>query len=300
MNGRIRQNSLQVFDLVNGYTDLPLIAGVLPDNDDVILSKNAADLFMQIYGYTSYEEMIGKTMKIGIQSAANLQSGYDDFTNPFGDTLAFDILELKVGAISSVENDFCTMIFFNCGFGNNPIYRHVVTDLNHAQFQYVRFLTKPGTNYKVLAEQIDKEYNKPNITIKQYQGKGLGKDRKLYQSPAGFMIYCILILILLLLLSVLQLIFRRKKLSKERQILENYGYSYGLECILRNFTILFITAIVILITYKPLITSINEFAKAHYYPPCMNADCTMVIIITIIYGIVLTCLEQILTRRKKI
>ena len=295
---------IQAFDLTNNYQDLPLLCGTLPTNDDVILSKNAADMYMEINGYSSYEEIIGKPMKIGVYGYNN---GYkfddEDLAYTFTyekdppEGYYFDTIDLNIAAVSSVENDFCSMIFFNCGFGNNPIYKHYVKDLDYVSFQYVRFLTEPGTDYEALAEEINKEFNKPNVTIMQYKGQGLGKERKFYQSPAGFMIYGIVILALLILLVLVRFFFKRKQLKKEGQLLSTYGYSTVMESILRNGVLILLSMVITLLVCTPLSTYINNFAKKHYYQPFLTVDILLLIIVTLLYGISTVIMDYIFTHK---
>lgn len=294
---------IQTFDLTNNYQNLPLLCGSLPSNDDVILSKNAADMYMEINGYSSYEDIIGKPMKIGVIGYHNLyrlQFGDDpDYSFTFEknepEGYYFDTIDLKIAAVSSVENDFCSMIFFNCGFGNNPIYIHYVKDLDYVSFQYVRFLTEPGTDYEALAEEINKEFNKPNVTIMQYKGLGLGKERKFYQSPAGFMIYGVVILVLLILLVLVKFFFKRKQLKKESQLLSTYGYSPVMESILRNGVLLLLSMIITVVICSPLSTYINNFAKEHYYQPFLTTDIVLLLLVTVIYGIIIVITDNLIS-----
>lgn len=297
---------IQAFDLTNNYQDLPLLCGTLPTNDDVILSKNAADMYMEINGFSSYEEIIGKQIKIGVSSLfnevklnefntnqdPNISQTYDR-SEPEG--YYFDTININIAAVSSVENDFCSMIFFNCGFGNNPIYKHYVKDLDYVSFQYVRFLTEPGTDYEALAEEINKEFNKPNVTIMQYKGQGLGKERKFYQSPAGFMIYGVVILVLLILLVLVRFFFKRKQLKKESQLLSTYGYSPVMESILRNGVLLLLSMIITVLICSPLSTYINNFAKEHYYQPFLTTDIVLLLLVTVIYGIIIVITDNLIS-----
>ena len=61
----VKTSRIQVFDLANGYQDLPLICGSIPEDDSVIIDQNTADLIMKNEGYDSYEQLIGKTMILG-------------------------------------------------------------------------------------------------------------------------------------------------------------------------------------------------------------------------------------------
>lgn len=293
---------IQAFDLTNNYQDLPLLCGTLPTNDDVILSKTAADMYMEINGYSSYEEIIDKPIKIGIRGYNNSYKLYDndptytyEYEKGEPEGYYFDTININIAAVSSVENDFCSMIFFNCGFGNNPIYKHYVKDLDYVSFQYVRFLTEPGTDYEALAEEINKEFNKPNVTIMQYKGQGLGKERKFYQSPAGFMIYGVVILVLLILLVLVRFFFKRKQLKKESQLLSTYGYSPVMESILRNGVLLLLSMIITVLICSPLSTYINNFAKEHYYQPFLTTDIILLLLVTVIYGIIIVITDNLIS-----
>ena len=150
---------VSVFDLVNGYEDLPLLAGTMPEDDGIVLSRNAADMLMGIDGYTSYEEMIGKTMKLALRGYRN--SAY----YLLEDQWPISLIDVKIAGISSVEIDFMTMVFFNSGFGNNPVYDYFVKDPTHMKLQYVRFLLKPGSDYERVAEELDAYFDKINVDI---------------------------------------------------------------------------------------------------------------------------------------
>lgn len=188
---------IQAFDITNGYQDLPLICGKMP-KQGVVLSENAADMYMRLNGYTDYDQILGKKLKIAL---VGMQNGYKNLFKDESQTVItyadtaepegfwFDTVDVVIDGVSSVENAYCTMVFFGEEYGNDPIFQHYVKDLQYVKFQYVRFIVKPGSDYAALAKKINDAFHKPNVKVMQYQGQGVGKDQKFYQSPLGFGLY---------------------------------------------------------------------------------------------------------------
>lgn len=84
---------VQAFDITKS-DDIPLLAGSA--SNGVVLSKNTADMVKEMNGYSSYEEMIGKPLKLALQ-------GYEN--NYYSDIEAeplIDIIEVNIDGISSV------------------------------------------------------------------------------------------------------------------------------------------------------------------------------------------------------
>ena len=283
---------VQVFDLVNGYEDLSLICGSYPAEDEVILSKNAADMLMELDGYHSYEEMIGQTMKLGIDGYLN------EYYSEIEGVAPIDTLDVTISGVSSVENDFATLIFFNSGYGNNPIFDHYVVNKDALKFQYVRFLLKPGSDYEVIAQEIQTFFSKENVDIIQFQGKGLGKDQAFYQSPASFMIYGLVILLIIFIMMLMSEIFKRRRVMKEKMILHTYGYSIIQESFIRYGMILGVSCILVLLSVNPISTLINDFAAENYYQPFMTMNFLLILVIAVIVGCIMILLEAIVSGRK--
>lgn len=280
---------VQCFDIVNGYSELPLLCGSYPEGENVLLSKNAADLLMELDGYSSYEEMVGKTVKLALQGYQN------NYYTMIEGQAPIDIIEVTISGVSSVENDYTTMVFFNNGFGNNPIYNHYVVNKDNVKMDYVRFILKPGCDYSAISEKISQYFNKTNVDITVFQGKGLGKDKEFYQSPAGLIIYGFIVLGIIGVMLVISTFFKKRRLKKEKNIMNIYGYSPIKESILRYVLLMVISLILVLILASPIATMINNFASENYYQPFMSYNMIMIIGITLIVGIFMIVLELLVS-----
>ncbi len=283
---------VQCFDLVNGYDELPLLCGSYPEGESVLLSKNAADLLMQLDNYSSYEEMVGKTMKLALQGYQNNYYLEIDGQAPI------DVIEVTISGVSSVENDYTTMVFFNNGFGNNPIYNHYVVNSDAVKMEYVRFLLKPRCDYDSVAQKISQYFNKTNVDITLFKGKGLGKEKEFYQSPAGLAVYGFILLGIVVAMLILSILFQKKRFTKEKNIMRTYGYSPIQESILRHLIRMIISLILVLLVAGPISTMINAFASAHYYQPFMSYNIVMIIGITLIVGILMVLLEMVISGKQ--
>ncbi len=283
---------VQCFDLVNDYRELPLLCGSYPEGNSVLLSKNAADLLMELDQYTSYEDMVGKTMKLALQGYQNNYYWVMDGQAPI------DIIEVTISGVSSVENDYTTMVFFNNGYGNNPIYQHYVANKDAVRMQYVRFILKPGCDYDSVTQKISQYFNKTNVDITLFKGKGLGKDKEFYQSPIGFAVYGLIVLGILVAMVVASMLFKKKRFQKEKNIMRIYGYSPLQESILRYFLLMIVSLILVLIVAGPISSLINTFASEHYYQPFMTYNIFMIIGITIVVSIVMILLEMIVSGKR--
>ena len=288
---------IQAFDLVNGYHALPLLCGD-STGGGVILSKDAADMYKSLNGYSNYEEIIGKNLKLGLVGTQNLYANDNtievSYEHGLPDGYYFDTLDVVIDGVSSVENAYCTMVFFETNFGDDPIYQHYVKDGSYAKFQYVRFLVKPGCDYGAVAKKINTFFNKNNVKIMQYQGKGIGKDRKMTKSLTGFLVYAIVMLGIVFFLQIGRICFNKKRLVKESKILSAYGYSNLLENIVRNGIVILVVGIVECIVIVPIIAIVDEFSKAHNYPSFMGMNIPLLLCIIILYGILTCTIEQIL------
>ena len=270
---------IQVFDLVNDHEELPLMYGSYPEEEnEVLLSRNVADMLMEMEEYKSYEEMIGQVMKLGLQGVKNIYwrspeiIGYQPNEIPLA-----DLLEVKISGISSVENDYMNMVFFNNGYGNNPVLRHFVVDDSELYFYYVRFLLEPGSDYEAVAEKINKSLYKDSASITVFQGKGLGNDVVFYRSPSSFMIYGAVILILLLGILIVFYLFKRKRMRKESEIMRTYGYSSVSESLMRNGYLLMISFLLVVMLGNQVCEKINAIAEENFYQPFLTMDLVMLL-----------------------
>lgn len=267
---------VQVFDIVNQYDELPLLCGKYPTGEEALISKDTADLLMQMNGYSSYEELIGTSMKLGLLSYQNWYHVYEKDIEPF------DMMDIQISGITSVSNSAMRMIFFNSGFGNNPIFKHYVSNKETLKMEYVRFMLKPGSDYAKIAETMQSYFNKEHVDMVQYQGKGLGKEHSFYQSYGSVVIYGLLISALCLFTLCLEIFLHRKTLKKEGRILKKYGYSISAESILRNGLYAFFSFILVWIINIPLSNFINTFARLHYYQSFMTMDVLWIFVLTLI------------------
>lgn len=287
---------VQPFDLVNGYKSLPLLCGEIKEDEGVILSKNAADLLMEIDGYQSYEEMIGQTMKLALRGYQNDYWNVEDFDI---DVDFASIIDVTINAISSVENDYTTMIFFNNGYGHNPVYNYFVKDLNNVKMEYVRFILEPGSDYQAIAKKIDSYFHKENVDIMRYQGKGLGEEKHVYQSPIGLAIYGIVSLGIIVVLVTIINIFRKKRNRKEMNIMHIYGYSPMMERIIHYIFITIVSCIFAMIVMNPISGYINNFASEHYYQPFMTSNILLLVGLFVVIMIMMILIETIIIGKRK-
>ena len=289
---------IQVFDLVNDHEELPLMYGSYPkEENEVLLSRNVADMLIEMEGYKSYEEMIGQVMKLGLHGRKN---AYYLWPETIGyDALPFaDLLEVKISGISSVENDYMNMVFFHNGYGNNPVLRHFVVDDSELYFYYVRFLLEPGSDYEAVAEKINKSLYKDSASITVFQGKGLGNDVVFYRSPSSFMIYGAVILILLLGILFVFYLFKRKRMKKEGEIMRTYGYSSVSESLMRNGCLLMISFLLVVMLGNQVCEKINAIAEENFYQPFLTMDIGMLLMALVSVGVIVGILECLMFKRK--
>ena len=285
----VKTSRIQVFDLANGYQDLPLICGSIPEDDSVIIDQNTADLIMKNEGYDSYEQLIGKTMILG---TCYYRNQYE-----FTPQQLYEPIEVRIAAVAGIHNDLIRMVFFNNGIANNPLFDAVVQDLQQVRLDYVRFIVQPGSDYAAIAESLDAFFHKPNVDVTVYQGKGLGKEHAFYQSPSGLLIYGIIVILIIACMYIISKVFYRKRMIKEKNILHTYGYSPLMENILRTSMIMILSCILSAVIAEPAGNLINEFASTHYYQPFMTFSLPLLLIVSLCTGVFMTVLERIIAGR---
>ena len=285
----VKTSRIQVFDLANGYQDLPLICGSIPEDDSVIIDQNTADLIMKNEGYDSYEQLIGKTMILG---TCYYRNQYE-----FTPQQLYEPIEVRIAAVAGIHNDLIRMVFFNNGIANNPLFDAVVQDLQQVRLDYVRFIVQPGSDYAAIAESLDSFFHKPNVDVTVYQGKGLGKEHAFYQSPSGLLIYGIIVILIIGCMYIISEVFYRKRMIKEKNILHTYGYSPLMENILRTSMIMILSCILSAVIAGPAGNLINEFASKHYYQPFMSFSLPLLLIVSLCTGVFMTVLERIIAGR---
>ena len=285
----VKTSRIQVFDLANGYQDLPLICGSIPEDDSVIIDQNTADLIMKNEGYDSYEQLIGKTMILG---TCYYRNQYE-----FTPQQLYEPIEVRIAAVAGIHNDLIRMVFFNKGIAHNPLFDAVVQDLQQVRLDYVRFIVQPGSDYAAIAESLDSFFHKPNVDVTVYQGKGLGKEHAFYQSPSGLLIYGIIVILIIGCMYIISEVFYRKRMIKEKNILHTYGYSPFMENILRTSMIMILSCILSAVIAGPAGNLINEFASTHYYQPFMTFSLPLLLIVSLCTGVFMTVLERIIAGR---
>ena len=285
----VKTSRIQVFDLANGYQDLPLICGSIPEDDSVIIDQNTADLIMKNEGYDSYEQLIGKTMILG---TCYYRNQYE-----FTPQQLYEPIEVRIAAVAGIHNDLIRMVFFNKGIAHNPLFDAVVQDLQQVRLDYVRFIVQPGSDYAAIAESLDAFFHKPNVDVTVYQGKGLGKEHAFYKSPSGLLIYGVIVILIIACMYIISEVFYRKRMIKEKNILHTYGYSPFMENILRTSMIMILSCILSAVIAEPAGNLINEFASTHYYQPFMTFSLPLLLIVSSCIGVFMTVLERIIAGR---
>ena len=285
----VKTSRIQVFDLTNGYRDLPLICGGIPDDDSVIIDQNTADLFMKNEGYDSYEQLIGKTMTLGTCYYRNM---YESSPQQL-----YEPLEVKIAAVAGIRNDMIQMVFFNQGIAENPLFDAVVQDQKQMRLDYVRFILKPGSDYGAVAESLDAFFHKPNVDVTVYQGKGLGKEQAFYQSPSGLVTYGVIVIVMIACMYVISELIYRKRMVKEKNILHVYGYSPLLENVLRTSLIMIVSCMISAVLAGPAGNLINAFASQHYYQPFMTFSLPLLLFVSLCTGVFMIVVERIIAGR---
>lgn len=284
---------VDAFDLANGYSDLPLICGEYPKEQEVLLDQNAADMYMELNGGKEYEDLVGKTLSLEVIGNRNK---YEDQVQ---DNSFAERITMKIAGVSSIKNNFATMLFFNSGYGDDPLYRYFVEDVHNVKMEYVRFLLKPGCDYEAVSKKINDYFAKDNVVISQFKGQGLGHDQAFYASPAGFMVYGFVVLGILVLMAAVILLLKRRRMRKEMVILQAYGYSPLPECLIRYLILTVVSCLITFAAVVPLINMINSFAKAHYYQPFMSFNVSLLFVITLITCFVMYVLEVMVRGKVK-
>ena len=285
----VKTSRIQVFDLTNGYRDLPLICGDIPDDDSVIIDQNTADLFMKNEGYDSYEQLIGKPMILGTAYYRNL---YESTPQQL-----YESLEVKIAAVAGIRNNMIQMVFFNQGVAENPLFDAVVQDQKQMRLDYVRFILKPGSDYGTVAESLDAFFHKPNVDVTVYQGKGLGKEQAFYQSPSGLVTYGVIVIVMIACMYVISELIYRKRMVKEKNILHVYGYSPLLENVLRTSLIMIVSCMIAAVLAGPAGNLINAFASQHYYQPFMTFNLPLLLFVSLCTGVFMIVVERIIAGR---
>ena len=167
------------------------------------------------------------------------------------------------------------------------------------KLQYVRFLLKPGSDYEGVAEELDAYFDKVNVDISVFSGQGLREEVRLYQSPAGLVVYAGILLVVIVCVLVLYLFAGRKRMIKEKQIMEIYGYSIMQESMIRNVAMTILAFILSLLVSIPFSKLVNDFAAAHYYQPFMTFNLPVLMLFACGMGIAVILLEAGMTYRRK-
>lgn len=299
-------NMLSCYDLVNNAT-LPILVGEMPQGEsEVLISKNLADKILIDEGYASYEELVGNTIYLGLYGRRNYSGEKDNIVeqneNGEYESVKVNIVDLagvKVTGISTVENDYSLMVFFNNGYTNNITINHFLNDRKQLNFDYVRFLVEPGSDTEVIAKKIDEKFDYDDQDIVKFAGRGLEDVHKYYKNPNNFSIYFITITIVFMSMFVVVYIFKKKRVNKENNILKTYGYSIRLERFIRvGITTLLSFILALIVTYH-FCNYINQFAKDYQYEMLMGYSPVRVALMTFVLGCYLLLIEGIILYKRK-
>lgn len=278
--------AISFYDLVNDYKDLPLLAGTYPGSNEVLLSIDTANLVKDVNGYASIEDLVGKVIEFKVYDYEHL------YVNGFSDAFKF-----KVSGIANIENEFTNFAFFNDGFGKNPFYQAYVKDLSNLKMHYVRFILVPGCDYEVVANKINSYFSKEHVTLETFKGEGLGNRKEYYKSPASFMMYLVLILVILAILKITTVMFKKKRMRKEANILSVYGYSSKLVNSLRLIVLCVLASVISMLVITKLTSWLNAFAKAHYYQSFMDVNYIYILFVGLLACVISIIVNHIILRK---
>lgn len=283
---RIQEDyKLALFDLINSE-DLPIIAGRLPkQNNEVLLARDTADMLIALEdNYNIYEELIGKEIIIGAKGRKN---SFDHSVFYMDENMSVtEQIPVVITGISSVENEFMNMVFFNSGFAQNAVMTHFVENYDNLWFEYVRFILRPGSDIEAFINEANSVIPLDKSSFSLFEGEGLGRKLIYYQSPESFMIYCSAILLIILLTMIMINLFIRKRMIKESAIMIRYGYNAPIERILRIGSLLFISFVLALLIIQPFSNFINDYAHSLYYDKFMDFNLLWLLLATLAIGFV--------------
>lgn len=293
---------LSMFDLAHDYKALPLFEGKMPSNEkEIVLSKNTADIFMKISDYADYSEMIGKPFIIGTQGFLNTAFGVIPYTTTYTvegeQAKRVENFEFTISGISSVENENLNMVFFDNGVMNNPVLNYFVLNKENLSFDYVRFLVEPGSDTAAIAAKINETLYMEDASIEMYQGRGFGKEKKVYQLPTPFIMYGFILFLVLVFILMIHYFFNRNRMIKEN-ILKNYGYSLTQEQVIRSLICNGGAFILVLVLGNPICGMLNKVASKMQYQSLLTMNATWILVAFLIVFVIHALIETVMINTK--
>lgn len=299
---------INMFDLMDD--SISLITGQMPlDQNEVIVSKNTADMIMEENGIESYDELIGQTIHLGVYGFHNYYSKYYQMLaqeysiveNPVNmgeeNMRMCEIIDLKVVGITDIENEHLRMMFFRNEFTHNPVMNHFVDQREHLYFHYVRFLLKPEANVDAFVEKVNTMIPGFKSTYQSKYEHQISYAK--YQDPKTFMIYSTAISVLFLSLIMLVYLFIGKRYKKEHKLMKEYGYDVKLEQFYHTGLMALISFLTVTFLAQNFCRMVNQFAQKQFgYARFMKFDLNEMILSFFVVFIIIYLIEIVLWRIK--
>lgn len=299
---------ISIFDLIDD--SISLITGQMPlDQNEVIVSKNTADMIMEENGIESYDELIGQTIHLGVYGYQNyysinyqmLAKDYSIVENPVymdeENMRMCEIIDLKVVGITDIENEHLRMMFFRNEFTHNPVMNHFVDQREHLYFHYVRFLLKPEANVDAFVEKVNTMIPGFKSTYQSKYEHQISYAK--YQDPKTFMIYSTAISVLFLSLILIVYLFIGKRYKKEHKLMKEYGYHVKLEQFYHTGLMALFSFLTVTFLAQNFCRMVNQFAQKQFgYARFMKFDLNEMILSFFVVFVIIYLIEKVLWRIK--
>lgn len=247
----------EIYTYVYNMTDmnkLELIQGRYPIKyDEVVIGYDTAKQMCDILKYDDVSKLLNQpiTMEFNINEDDNYKLSK----------------QLVITGITPLENEFENRVYFQ-----DKAFLKIISevcDVSYEKIKYnvVKYLVDPTINSEIVAERLNDELNQQYNTIKVFDTKDSVYGESI-QITRIHSIYVLIISVVAMIFLFGGLIFNKyyyaKQLIKEKNILENYYYSY---IKIEIFTYLYMTIITLLLTS----TFVPLFIK------CINRLCQMIL-----------------------
>lgn len=277
---------IHLFELMENK-NIPILYGTLPlTSKEIVLAHDTAQMLLKQNKYSRLEELIGEKIYIGIESnSTNNVSQYvsacplvggDNCTYYSKEGMNYvDRFEYIISGITNIENDHLNIVFTRNEFGKNQILQHYVKNYENLDFDYVRFILEPGSDTETFIQEVNNsfEFNKSEMIIHNTR---YDEEVPSYKSESAFFLYCVCILGLFSSLIIIVYIFNIKRMCKEQNIMNAYGYQIHLESILRIVILNLIAFVCFILNYRWLFEIVNRFSKVFGYEKLLSFDFVLI------------------------
>lgn len=269
---KVKNNEVEIFHGKKGQS-LPLMYGKMPEKEDeILISKNFADLLVKDLSLTSIQDLIQYPISVEVM--------FSKFTINSSEERNKTSIPMKISGILGYASDVDNQIITYSSYYEDILYEKVNWINEEVLYPSIAFLIDPAYDSEEVSTKINQFFGTNRSHYVVYETKEAAmyeyKDPTLFYGILGANATAIALLLVFFYFYI------RKRNKKEYKLLKTYQYPLASIVVLKNSVPFMIAGVLLTISIPLISDKINAYALSKQYLPMMEQN------LPLLWGIVVT------------